>query len=165
MITFGIDVGVTGAIGALRDDGAFMDVRDLPVSQAGKSKWIHGSDLLSLLIEIRQGRESRAMVEHIHATPKMGCTTGHSLGLTLGSVLAILELAEIPFDLVTPVEWKRGLNLLMPNATDREKKLASLCKARQLFPSAPLDRQKDNGRAEALLIAWFAQRGTNRQAA
>lgn len=158
MMIIGIDVGVTGAISAIRDDGAFEGVWDLPVMQLGKSKWIDALELLSILRDARNGSEAIAVIEHIHATPKMGCTTGHSLGLTLGSVLGTVQIAGIPLEMVTPVEWKRGLNLLMPGASDREKKHASLCKARMLFPSAPLDRAKDNGRAEALLIAHWARR-------
>jgi len=158
MIIFGVDVGVTGAIAAVRDDGAFMDVRDLPVMNLGKTKWIDGAALLSMVLEMRNGREARAVVEHIHATPKMGCTTGHSLGLTLGSVLATLQNAHVPLELVVPQVWKKALSLISPGASDREKKLASLSKARMLFPSAPLQRHLDNGRAEALLIAHFAQR-------
>lgn len=158
MITLGIDVGVTGAIAALRDDGAFLDVRDLPVMSSGKTKWIDGPGLLSMIFDMRNGQEARAVVEHIHATPKMATTTGHSLGLTLGSVLATLQQAGIAIELVTPVTWKRSLGLLAPGSTDREKKLASLCRARMLFPFAPLERQLDNGRAEALLIAHYSQR-------
>lgn len=158
MITFGVDVGLTGAIAALRDDGAFQDVRDLPVMSSGKTKWIDGPELLSMIFDMRNGHEARAIIEHIHATPKMATTTGHSLGLTLGSVLATLQQASIAIELVTPVTWKRALGLLAPGSSDREKKLASLCKARLLFPSAPLERQLDNGRAEALLIAHWGQR-------
>lgn len=165
MRILGIDVGVTGSVSAIRDDGAFEGVWDLPVMTLGKTKWIDAMGLLGILREARNGNDAIAVVEHIHATPKMGCTTGHSLGLTLGSVLGTVQIAGIPLELVTPVEWKRGLNLLMPGASDREKKHASLCKARMLFPSAPLERQKDNGRAEALLIASWYLRGQRKEAA
>lgn len=166
MRILGIDVGITGSVSAICDDGAFEGVWDLPVMMVGKTKWIDAMGLLGILREARDGSEAVAVIEHIHATPKMGCTTGHSLGLTLGSVLAVVQMAGIPLELVTPVEWKRGLNLLMPGASDREKKHASLCKARMLFPSAPLDRQKDNGRAEALLIGhWYLRTRAQKMAA
>lgn len=157
MIYLGIDVGITGAIAAIDSNGNYVGVEDLDVMHVGKTKWVDADYLLGAIRELRNGRETFAFIEHIHATPKMGCTTGHSLGLTMGSVLAILQVAAVPFDLVTPVTWKKSLGLLAPGATDREKKLASLCKARMLFPTAPLERQKDNGRAEALLIASYGR--------
>jgi hypothetical protein len=44
--------------------------------------------------------------------------------------------------------WKKALAL----DSDKQK---SLDLARKLWPDAPLKRQKDNGRAEALLMAYW----------
>jgi crossover junction endodeoxyribonuclease RuvC len=159
MITIGIDVGVTGALAAIDEAGEVVLLKDLPVAVHGSSKWIDGAELLPLLFAARKGDlPARVFVEHIHGTPKMGVTTSHSLGLTFGSVLSILQIARLPFEAVVPSKWKRALGLIMPGATDHEKKSASLDRARMLFPMAPLSRQKDNGRAEALLIAHYGQR-------
>lgn len=158
MILLGVDVGITGAIAALRGDGAFQDVRDLPITSNGGAKWIDGPELLSIVRQMRNGAEARAIVERTHAMPKLGTVAANSKGMTLGSVLATLQIAGIAVELVTPQGWKRSLGLLAPGTSDRQKKTASLHRARQLFPSAPLERQLDNGRAEALLIAHWACR-------
>jgi len=157
MITFGIDVGVTGAIAALNSNGTFRDVRDLPIFTHGETHWVDATELLSIVREMRDGQPAHALIEQIHGTPKMGVVTCTSMGLTLGSVLATMQIAAISFELVKPAQWKKHYGLIMPKARDREKKHASLCRGRQLFPTAPLERAKDNGRAEALLIANYGQ--------
>jgi len=40
----------------------------------------------------------------------------------------------------------------------KDTKAASLATARRLFLGASLARKKDHGRADALLIAWWAKR-------
>lgn len=158
MLTFGLDIGVTGAIACIRDDGAFMDVEDLPIMFHGKTKWIDGTVFLALVRSMKRDQPARAFVEKTQATPKIGVTTSNSMGLTLGSALSILQVAGCAIELVYPQVWKRALGLIDSSKSHRDKKHASLCLARQLFPSAPLTRQADNGRAEALLIAHYSQR-------
>jgi hypothetical protein len=173
VITIAIDSGLTGAIASLDERGEIVLVGDLPVSAHGKNKWIGGAKLLPMLFAARRRHEpARVFVEYMHALPMMagdgdvegGTTRGGGLyaaskkGMVLGSILSILEVAQLPFELVVPQKWKRALNLIAPKATYRQRKDASLDMARQLFPKAPLDRQKDDGRAESLLIAFWAQR-------
>jgi hypothetical protein len=67
-----------------------------------------------------------------------------------GSVLSVLQVLRLPVELITPAVWKRALGL-------SSQKLASLHKARLLFPGAELHLAKHDGRAEALLLAYHAQ--------
>lgn len=62
--------------------------------------------------------------------------------------LATLQTAPCAIELVSAASWKRALGLF---GTDKR---ASLNKARLLFRSASLERKKDHGRAEALLVAY-----------
>lgn len=156
MLTLGIDCGVTGAISCLSEDGQYRDVEDLPLITHGKTRWIDGTELLTILRRMRGGEPCMAFVEKTQATPKIGVTTSNSMGLTLGSTLAILQIAGCAIELVYPQVWKRALGLIDSQSSDREKKRASLDRARLLFPRASLERVCDNGRAEALLIAWYA---------
>jgi hypothetical protein len=158
MLIFGLDVGITGGIAALAEDGSYIDCHDLPIMVHGKGKWVDGVELLKMVRDMRKGEPARAMVERIHAMPSMGAVANNSKGMTLGSTLATLQIAGCAIELVEPGTWKRALGMLAPNTSDREKKHASLCRARQLFPMAPLTRIGDSGRAEALLIAHYTQR-------
>lgn len=158
MIVLGIDCGLTGAIAGLRSDGSYIDVFDLPVVRRGAAKWIDGRELRLLVRKMRGEDSAHAIVEHIHAMPEMGSVANNSKGMTLGSTLTCLDMCGCSIELVSPVKWKRAQGLLMPEAADDEKKQASLKRARQLFPRAPLERVADHGRAESLLIAdWYAR--------
>ena len=146
---------------------------DLPLTIHGTQKWVNGGKFLRMLFAARRSKQqARVFVEFSHAFPLNrdgdtegdGAARGNNLnsaskkGMLLGSILAILEVAELPFDLVMPQKWKRPLDLIMPKAKYRDRKDASLARARALFPKAPLQLQRHDGRAEALLIAHWAQR-------
>lgn len=160
MIIIGIDPGVSGAM-AMIDGDRVIAVRDLPTVVYGKLKWIDACELLAMLRKLTGARirpAMRAYVEHTHAMPKMGVIAANSKGLTLGSVLATLQVWGVSVQLVSPQSWKREFGLISPKSKDREKKLAALSRARLLFPTADLDRHKDHNRADALLIAAFGAR-------
>lgn len=158
----GIDPGLTGAWAMLEEDGSLLAVEDLPVIRDGRLAWIDADALLSRLLEARGGRPMRAIVERVHAMPRNGSQAAFSQGATLGSILATLQLVRASIELVQPATWKRAAGLSgAKDATDRERKSASLDRARLLFPDAPLDRVKDHGRAESLLIAHHGIRATS----
>ena len=157
-----IDPGVTGAIAAINPDGSFIDVVDLQCSEAGTLKWIKGSYLRSIVFTLRGADQCIAVVERIQVMNKPGVSKGKaggfSQGMTLGSILAVLECLSVPIQLAQPAKWKRDLGLTNPDATDTERKHASLELARRLFPDAPLDLVKHHNRAEALLLAEWRRR-------
>lgn len=158
MRIIGIDVGLTGALASLDESGELRYFADLPVAQSGSVKWIDGGKFLTMLFKARDGEPARVFVEQTGPMPKLGIMAANSKGLTLGSVLAVVQVAQLPIELVSPMRWKRALGLLMPKATDTEKKAASLQRARLLFPKAKLDRAMDHNRAEAMLLAHWAHR-------
>lgn len=157
MLIIGIDCGVTGAISVIDAQARVVALHDLPVVTHGTLKWIDGLELVRLIREARMGYPARAFIEATYGG-KLGTTAANKKGLTLGSTLTALQFSGVPVELIQPQSWKRSLGMLMPKATDKEKKDASLARARMLFPSADLDRQKDHNRAEALLIAHYVQR-------
>lgn len=157
-----IDPGITGAFAVLDSTGAFIAVVDLPVIADQKTKWIDADTLVSALLQHLAGRETTAIIERVHPMPRNGSQAAFSQGMTLGSILATLQVVRARIEFVTPQSWKRQLGLVSSkDQSDTDRKRASLDKARLLFPNAPLDRQKDHGRAEALLIAhWYISRST-----
>lgn len=167
MLIFGLDVGVKGCICCLRDDGAFLDLEDLPLVSYRSATWIDGIELAAIVRKWRGPDRVPAIaaVEHIHGMPKMTSVANNSKGLTLGSALSILQITGCKIELIPPQCWKRYHGLLMPKATDTEKKRASLRRARGLFPSAPLEQQSHHNRAEALLIGLYGLRDRQGQLA
>jgi hypothetical protein len=151
MLTIGIDPGLSGALAVLDADGQPELVADLPVIRDRSISWIDGAVLQSMLLDALRGRQSRAIVERASAMPRQGIASTFTFGVGLGSILATLQTLRLPIELVTPASWKLALGL-------GKDKRASIDKARLLFPTADITLAKHDGRAEALLIAWWAVR-------
>jgi crossover junction endodeoxyribonuclease RuvC len=147
----GIDPGLTGGIAALDTANGDYHVQDLPVSRDKSLSWIDGLQLLEIL---KVYGPNKAIVERVSTMPKQGISSGFHFGMGFGAILAVLQAAHVPFELVTPVVWKKWLQL--PGGKD---KTVSLDRARSLYPKADLKRKKDHGRGEALLIATWGARG------
>lgn len=79
-----------------------------------------------------------------------------NMGKGLGIWLGIIAALGLPSVHITPVVWKKA----MLNGGAGQDKGASIVHALRLFPNAAdyLTRKKDDGRAEALLIAAFIRR-------
>lgn len=157
MIYIGVDPGTTGAIAIINEDMCivydFQDPKSLDVllkMASGDGNPSDGSF---------QSRSVRAVVEKVHAMPRQGVSTTFKFGLAYGKVMGWLDACLIPYELVTPQKWWKGVADSAPKGTD--KKAAALELARRLFPElAPtyLRRKKDHNRAEALLIAEYCRR-------
>lgn len=155
MIVAGIDPGKTGALAILYPDNSveFFDVprvklknKDVPAYADWQTTW---STALSLA-----GVEY-AWLEDVAARPGQGVSSMFKFGRTLGFAHAIV-LGTRPRPAVqftTPAQWKAKLGLL------NSSKGASREKAVNLFPGVEsrLTRVKDDGRAEALLIAHYGR--------
>lgn len=160
-LTFGIDPGLTGAVATLID-GEPGPVLDMPTMDLGQGAEV---DARAVAIFIREQRAAHpgahvaAVIERIHARPMRdkdgkameGGKARHSLAEGYGQLKATIRVLGIPLELVQPAIWKRSLRLL------GQPKDAARLLAIARFPSAQkvLSRKKDNGRADALLIALW----------
>ena len=157
-LILGVDPGLTGAAALLDGDGSPELVADLPVIRDSRLAWIDGGALRGTLLDAIRGRSCRAVVERVSAMPGQGVASSFAFGVGFGAVLAVLQTLCLPLELVTAATWKRALGL-------SSDKRASLDKARLLFPTADLRLAKHDGRAEALLIAYWRQSQDRRAAA
>ena len=97
-----------------------------------------------------------AVVERVSSMPRQG--GAFAFGLSTGIIHGCLASAGIPFELVSPSVWKAKMGLTkFPGETYAENKTRARALATQLFPAlAPqFKRAKDDGRAEALLLAVY----------
>lgn len=151
-LTIGVDPGaVSGAYAVLDDSGTLLEVADLPPIASGKLRWIDAPVLLSRLIELKAGRPIVAFVERQGARPGQGLSSTFTSATAFGSLLATLQIAGCSLELVTASQWKAAMGL-------SKDKGVSLDAARLRFPDASLDRKKDHGRAEALMLAAYGLR-------
>lgn len=149
-----IDPGLTGGWALLTDHGAYVGADDLPIIRDNATAWVDGPELVAQINACLSERvHIRAVIERVHSMPAQGISSAFTFGVGFGSVLACLQLLPASIEFVSPAVWKRGLGL-------SKDKSASLDRARLLYPQANLKRKKDDGRAEALLIAHWAWKGT-----
>lgn len=160
MIYIGIDPGLDGAIACV---GTTTAVRSVPTLFRKKAKGVKREYNIAEIIEMLRDftgttyppEDCLCAIEAVHAMPKQGVTSMFSMGYGLGIWHTALAALKVPFEPVTPQLWKKT----MLNGTGKDKE-ASRLKALQLFPtlSEQLKLKKDEGKAEALLIAEFLRR-------
>lgn len=148
MRILGIDPGLGGAL-ALIDTGLdFLLVRDMPVMPIAKGK--HGVSPVQVADLLDAWEPDLAYVERVHAMKGQGVTSCFNFGMGYGILLGALGSKRVPYHLITPQEWKKHFR--MPKDKDAARAMAV-----QMFPtrSELFSRVKDDGRAEAALIAAF----------
>lgn len=144
----GIDPGLSGAVGFITEAGEFVAVHDMPNLPATTGR--RQIDAAALAGILRQHAPAFTLVERVGARPGEGPTGAFSFGHSFGSITAVLAALGLAHDLVQPAVWKRRAGI--PPGAD---KAASIAVCKRLLPSAAdhLTRVKDDGRAEALLLA------------
>ena len=154
----GIDPGLSGAVGVLDAGGRFVGCHDMPVSISTTGR--RALCPAGLAATLRLYPDAFALVERVGARPGEGAVGAFSFGQTYGGILAVLASLGIPHDIVQPATWKRRAGI--PAGAD---KAVSISTALRRVPDAQpyLTRKKDDGRAEALLLAIQAREQTTGQ--
>jgi hypothetical protein len=176
-LVIGIDPGINGAIGTLAHSEkgpVFVRVDSMPTEekQSGRRQIDAGAlrDLFAELWGI-SGKHHRGgmlfLIERVSAMPGQGTSGMFSLGDSFGVARAIAcSFGEVSF--VAPQKWKGELGLTLSkeerdrlgkNKAAQASKAAALTMARRRYKDARpfLFRKKDEGRAEAILIAHYAR--------
>lgn len=152
---FGIDPGASGAVAVLSEDGHFVGVYDMPVVKVKVGKAIKrrvNADLLAHQVSLHYPN-AVAVLEQVSAMPGQGVSSMFAFGESYGIVKGVLAAFQIPTHLVTPGKWKRAMEL-------SANKNGSRAKAIEMWPeqASMFKRVKDDGRAEACLLAEFGRR-------
>jgi crossover junction endodeoxyribonuclease RuvC len=139
-----VDPGKTGALAFLSP--SILTVVDMPV--VGKD--VSGALLGELFGQFVPGH---VYVEAVNSFG-MGRQSAFKFGQGFGTILGAAAALAFPVTLVSPAKWKRAYGL------GRDKDAARLL-ATRLFPKNASDfkRKKDDGRAEAALLALYIRDG------
>lgn len=155
MLILGVDPGLSGAIAFLHN-GNLVNVEDLPLVevQHGKSsrKELSPALLHDRLVQT-DIRIDKAIVEHVGASPQMGTVSAFRFGENFGAILAVLACCGIRTELVRPQVWKKAIGLGADKALSRSIAIKFWPMQSDYFA-----RAKDDGRAEAALIAEYGRR-------
>ena len=141
----GIDPGKSGAAALIHEDGEL--ILDWP------------GDVALVADKLREWKAGfkvqGAALEKVTARPGQGVVSMFSFGQNLGSWQGILSAFSIPYMMPTPQQWMKGL---VDKKAGNDPKSCSLATARRLFPDVDLSMKMHHGRADALLLAWYAKR-------
>jgi hypothetical protein len=140
----GIDPGLSGAIAfyfPVTPDRVMAE--DLPVAGGA-------IDCASLAERIAQMSPTLAVVERVGAMPRQGVASTFKFGAAYGCLHGILAALQIRTVLVTPQVWKKHFRLDSDKEKPRALALRTFAKSPQHFA-----RKKDDGRAEAALLAVY----------
>lgn len=138
-IYLGIDPGRKGALALLDCETQRVICHDMPDTTAA---------LHNLVVEMPIIR--RAVIEKPFCGPVMGRRTIAVMFEQYGILRGALQWRDIPFVEIQPSKWKAALGLSKDKGASRDK-------AGQIFPddADQFKRAKDDGRAEAALMAWW----------
>lgn len=154
----GIDPGANGAVAILEaGTGKLVQVFDMPnveIIVGGKSKKRVAPYLLAEELRLYDVLGTRAIVEQVAAMPGQGVSSMFAFGHAFGLAMGVLAGMGITAELVTPAKWKRDLKV-------NPGKDGSRLLAMTLWPDQAKEfkRVKDDGRAEAALIALWGLKG------
>lgn len=156
----GVDPGLDGAIALFDlDHPDRSSTISMPTTIRNKHRIIAPHILATFIRQMISGKadhEILGVIENVHSRPRQA--GAFNFGLSTGIIHGILAAYGIDFVLVAPTAWKPALGLsLRPNETPAENKTRSRILAAKTFPhlAEAFSRVKDDGRAEALLIATY----------
>jgi crossover junction endodeoxyribonuclease RuvC len=156
-IYLGFDPGMQGAIAAITADGSARVV-DMPtvVTKATRREILAGelAALVALFAENGDGGVT-AVFEKPIAMPRQASQSTLAAGRGVGLIEGVLAALRVPYESIAPSAWKAQMGI--PKGATKD---VSRARALALFPALAeqLARKKDDGRAEALLLAEWRRR-------
>lgn len=148
----GIDPGLSGALAIVEPVPAVVQVFDMPTLEINGRNRLDMHALLALLREWNMLHDIKGvLVEDVGAMP--GQAFMFPFGFACGAAQMAVTAVQLPLRLVTPQKWKKHYGL----RGGKENKDQSRLLASRLFPAhaAKWARKKDDGRAEAVLLANY----------
>lgn len=151
MAVVGIDIGATGALALLDEGGELIAVEDMPILADGPAgrRTVNPALLADI---VRRWQPSRAWIEFVGARPGEGAVGAFAFGRSSGTVAGVLGALGVVSATIAPVAWKRATGI--PPGKEKAKD-AARAEAIRRWPkhASYFARVRDNGRAEACLIA------------
>lgn len=155
MRILGVDPGCYGALALLCDNGRYLGVWDMPILLLRRGKTdkaeVDGVELARLLRGLY--RDDIVVLEQVGGLPGQSAPAAFNFGRAAGAVEYAAKALGLRVETVAPVTWKKALRV-------NEGKDGSRALAMRMWPEKAdlFKRKKDDGRAEAALIAEWGRR-------
>ncbi len=145
----GFDPGATGALARLTDGGDLLAVADMPVVEVRGKRRVSAPLLAAI---VREWAPRLAVIEEVGSRPGEGHAGAFAFGRSAGVLEGVCAMAGVPVVLARPDVWKRALKVTADKGSCR-------LMAQRLWPAhaASFARVRDDGRAEAALVAFYGR--------
>ena len=149
-VIVGIDPGFSGAVAFYKSETHWLEVYDMPVLKNAKGKTVLNLHELHSLLTPEGDEPHTAVIEQVAAMRGQGVSSMFRFGETYGATQMAVAAHAMPIHYVTPAKWKGHFKLSRDKGVSRSVAI-------QRFPknAADFSRVKDDGRAEAALIALY----------
>lgn len=151
MIVLGIDPGHTGALAFIDTVMHTIHVYDMPVTVQTKVKTRREVSGPLVARMVQKHEPAQSYIEEIWSSAQQQSTNAFTFGDGYGTLKGVLAMGGVPLSRVTPQIWKKTMRCPKDKSEARFR-------AMELMPSCAdaFDMAKDDGRAEAALIALYA---------
>ncbi len=141
----GVDPGASGAIVALDEEAAFVDLIRCKEPEGDLADFVYrySPDVVG------------CYVEKVGSMPGQGVASTFKFGTSYGLLRGILAALLIPRRFVAPTVWQRAMGI---GVVKGEKKVAKKRRHKELAQELYPDLKVINATADALLIARYAVR-------
>jgi len=148
----GIDPGLSGAIAWVSDDGHLIRVADMPTVEVNGKKKVSPQMLVALLEDYDDAK--MVAIEDVGVFLGNGAVSMFNFGYSAGILAGVCAGLRMPTSFYRPSVWKRAAGVPADKGAARQM-------AQRFWPGCrDFDRAKDDGRAEAALLArWVATKG------
>lgn len=144
----GVDPGLTGALCLYNTEKELIFIEDMPVVDGR----IDAHAFWKIFVRWSQKRVvDLAAVEVQQAFPKQGVSSSFRTGMNYGIILGVLAAHFIPVVFPSPSKWTADLKVGRDKDKHRRLVMETWPRSAGLFA-----RKKDDGRADAALIARWA---------
>jgi crossover junction endodeoxyribonuclease RuvC len=152
MMLIGIDPGYSGAITLYWPATGDIEVHDMPTLKDAKGRAVLDLHSILQILEPEGDGQRVAYIEQVSAMPGQGVSSMFRFGEQYGALQMALAATKTPTQYVTPAVWKKHFGLNRDKGVSRGL-------AMQRFPAYAdkFNRVKDDGRAEATLIALYGK--------
>lgn len=150
MIVFGVDPGFGGAIAELYPDTGKLFVHDMPTVPGQKGKVELNCHAVLDLLTTDGSQPATVWLEKVGARPGQGVSSMFRFGSQLGAIEMAVAACGHQLRWVTPSKWKAHFGLTADKGAARKVAMERFPAVASMFA-----RVKDDGRAEAALIALY----------
>lgn len=147
-----IDPGASGALAFYNPEAGTLEIIDTPTVQVKRGAKLKTEISPQMMTAIIRAREPKiAILELVNARPGQGVSSMFQFGRGVGMYEGALAALQVPVTYITPVGWQKAVNARSGKDGNRQR-------AAELFPAYAhlFARKKDDGRADAALMAWWA---------